>query len=132
MLKSLRLRHDLRLFFRFLIVGIFNTSTAFAIYSIFLKVGFGYQIANLLALIFGIFISFKTQGKFVFNRRENRLLGRFVVAWLFIYLINIIVIGEIIEIVVDPYIAGALAIPISIVASYILQRFFVFRPDRAK
>lgn len=112
---------------RFLIVGTINTSFSYLIYVALLYVGFDYQLANFLAMVMGILFSFKTQGHFVFHNSNNRLLGRFVVSWVLIYLCTIMLIGWIMALGFDAYSAGALALPFSVAFSYLIQKYFVFR-----
>lgn len=112
---------------RFVVVGILNTSVSYLIYALLLSVGLRYQIANLIALVIGILFSFKTQGHLVFNNRNNRLLGRFILSWAFIYACVIFLIGQIIHLGLDAYAAGALALPFSAVLSYVIQKYFVFK-----
>ena len=75
----------------------------------------------------GVLFSFKTQGHLVFNNPDNRLLGRFILSWAFIYVCVTAVIGKIINLGFDAYWAGAMALPFSVVLSYLTQRYFVFR-----
>ena len=112
---------------RFLVVGVLNTSFSYLIYAGFLYIGLGYQLANFLSLVVGILFSFKTQGRLVFNNPDNRLLGRFVLSWLVIYLCVIGFIGRIIALGLDAYTAGALSLPLSVGLSYLTQKYFVFR-----
>ena len=114
-------------FFRFVLVGILNTSFSYTIYAGLLFVGLKYALANFLALLIGILFSFKTQGRLVFNNPDNRLLGRFVLSWALIYLCTITLIGRIIALGLDAYSAGAIALPFSVVLSYLIQKHFVFR-----
>lgn len=115
-------------FLRFVLVGGLNTGFSYSVYSGFLFLGLDYALANLFALIFGILFSFRTQGTFVFKNRNRRLIGRFIVGWALIYLLNITFIREMMIVGFDAYVSGALALPIITVLSYLLQRFFVFRP----
>jgi putative flippase GtrA len=112
---------------RYIVVGGLNTGFSYAIYAALVFAGLGYALANLLALMTGILISFKTQGRFVFNNSANRLLGRFILGWALIYLCTITLIGRIIAIGLDAYSAGALSLPFSIGLSFVVQKFFVFR-----
>lgn len=112
---------------RFLVVGMFNTAFSYVIYAGFLFIGFGYQLANLMALVMGIFLSFKTQGRLVFKNTDNRLFGRFLVSWVLIYLCTIALIGRIMTLGLNAYWAGALALPFSVALSYLTQKYFVFR-----
>lgn len=112
---------------RFIFVGVLNTGFSYLIYAVMLFVGLSYQLANLIALLTGILFSFKTQGHFVFNNTSNKLIGKFVIGWVLIYLANISFIGWLITFGFDAYWAGAMALPLSVTLSYLIQRFFVFR-----
>jgi putative flippase GtrA len=117
---------------RFLLVGVLNATFSYLIYALLLFVGLGYQLANLCSLLLGILFSFKTQGHLVFRNSDNRLLGRFVLSWLLIYVCNITVIGRIIAFGFNAYVAGALTLPIIVSLSYLVQKYFVFRQVATK
>lgn len=112
---------------RFILVGGLNTGFSYLIYAGLLFVGLGYALANLLALVAGILFSFKMQGRFVFRNQDNRLLGRFILSWALIYLCTITLIGRLVALDLDAYSAGALALPVSVLLSYLTQKYFVFR-----
>lgn len=126
-LRSLIIKAKTLKLVRFVIIGTLNTGFSYLIYAALLYAGLGYQLANLLALVVGILFSFKTQGRFVFDNPDNHLLGRFVISWALIYLCTITLIGWIIALGFDAYSAGALALPFSVVLSYLTQKYFVFR-----
>ena len=115
-----------RRFIRFLLIGGINAAFSYSVYAIFLLVGLGYALANFLALISGILFSFKTQGTWVFNNTAQGLFFRFLICWLLIYLCNIGFIRQMLAFGLDPYTAGALAIPPIVVISYLVQKYFVF------
>lgn len=123
-IQSLRLQ-----FVRFVLVGIVNTGFSYLVYAIFLFLGFHYALANLISLILGMLFSFHTQGRFVFENTDIRLLGRFIVGWGMIYFVTIIIIGRFIAMGLDAYISGALALPFSTLMSYFVQKYFVFRAN---
>lgn len=113
---------------RFVAVGVINTIFSYGIYSALLYLSIDFRLANLVALIIGILFSFKTQSSFVFFNRNNRLLGRFFIVWLGIYFINIGLIWYLMRLGLNPYSAGALAVPFSTGFSYLFQKRFVFLP----
>lgn len=113
-------------FLRFALTGIFNTLLAYCVYALALAVGFLYPTANFIALLTGILIGFTTQGKFVFNRLDYRRLWRFLLCWGLIYCVNVVIIRQIIEHNFDPYVAGALALPVIVLLSFLVQKYFVF------
>ena len=112
---------------RFVIVGLINTAFSYLIYAGLLYLGLNFALANLGAVILGILFSFRTQGRFVFNNTDRKLLGRFFVAWIVVYLVITSIIGTLGLYDIDPYIAGAIALPASAIASFFMQKYFVFR-----
>ncbi|SFB74389.1 GtrA family protein [Massilia yuzhufengensis] len=117
-------------FARYLIVGVANTAFAYAVYAAALYLGASYPVASMISLVAGIILSFKTQGKFVFRNNDKGLFGRFVFSWIIAYLINIGLIGLFLEIGVDEFVGGALALPFNVATGYIFQRYFVFGKSR--
>ena len=115
------------MFLRFLIVGTLNTLFSYGLYAGLIRLGVHYALANLLALLAGILVSFKTQGAFVFKSSKNSLLWRFVAAWALIYAVGIALITAMVRAGLDAYAAGAAATPFTTVLSYLCQRHFVFR-----
>lgn len=112
--------------FRFLVVGVVNTSFSYGVYALLLYVGLEYWLANFGSLILGILFSFKTQGKYVFQNTNNRLFLRFLISWGVIFVFNITLIGWLIKFGLNAYIAGAIALLPVTVLSYVVQKFFVF------
>lgn len=117
-------------FARYLVVGMANTAFAYSVYALSLILGANYPVASLISLVAGILLSFKTQGKFVFRNSNQRLFGRFVVSWIFAYLLNVGLIGLFVRLGCDAFVAGALALPFNVVVGFLLQRFFVFGAAR--
>ena len=114
-------------FVRFVLVGILNTGFAYLVYAVLLFVGLHYSFASLGTILLGILFSFRTQGRFVFNNTDLRRIGRFVLAWALIYFMAIGVIHQLVTLGINAYLAGALSLPLTTLASYLVQRFFVFR-----
>jgi putative flippase GtrA len=112
---------------RFLLVSGVNTAFSFGIYVLLVYLGLNYAVANLLALIAGIFFSFKTQGRFVFDNRSPDLLFRYAFCWLIIYVCNILLIRQIMQSGINAYAAGAMCIPVIAVVSYFVQKRIVFK-----
>jgi putative flippase GtrA len=112
--------------YRFILVGGFNTAFSYGLYASFLSIGFGYKVAYLIAFSTSIIISFKTQGAFVFRNTDSKLLGKYIISWLLIYAGNISVIGFIISLSGNPYLATIIALPFTVLISYVVQKRFVF------
>jgi putative flippase GtrA len=118
--------HHQSRFLRFLVVGGLSTGLSYGLYTLLMLVGLNYAIASFGALVAGILFNFKTQGALVFGNSDNRLLWRFAVCWLAIYVVNVSLIGKFIALGIDEFVAGLLPIPLTTAFSYFMQRFFVF------
>jgi putative flippase GtrA len=109
---------------RFLVVGMVNTCFGIGVYWLLLYAGFLYQWASLLSLLLGIIFSFNTHKLAVF--KTGGVFFRYVVIWIAIYFINIELISMIRDDIGD-YFAGIAALPVNVVLSFMLMKYFVFR-----
>jgi putative flippase GtrA len=113
---------------RFVVVGGFNTILCYAIYALLVSAGLRFWVANLIALLFGIGVSFFTQGRIVFGNRNPRLIFRFATIWLCIYLIQTGLIALLMRASVDPRLAGLIVLPATVIVSFLTQKLIVFKP----
>jgi putative flippase GtrA len=112
---------------RFVAVGLFNTAFSYSIYALGIALKFDYRAANLIALILSISVAFVAGGRWVFKRPEPQRLPRFLLMWAGIWAANILLISQILPCVNgDAYIAGAMALLVSVPLSYLIQKYFVF------
>jgi putative flippase GtrA len=125
MARWLRLR-----FVRFVLVGVLNTGFSYGVYALLLYLGLNYVVANASAVALGVVFSFKTQGRLVFGNRDSRLLFRFALFWVLIWLVNVLFIALLIRAGLDAYMAGLVAVAPTTLLSYLVQKRFVFRPPR--
>ena len=121
---------EYRRFARFMMVGMFNTAFAYFCYAVLIYVGAHFTLASLGSLCLSILMSFVTQGRLVFGNNELARFWRFLSVWVMLYLANIALIRTFVARGADAYLAGALALPFVVIASYICQKFFVFRHTR--
>ena len=113
-------------FVRYVLIGVGNTGFSYAVYATFLFFGLEYRVANLLALLLGIAVSFTTQGTVVFRNATRVTFAKFVLAWMLIYLFNISIIALLMGASMSAYLAGAVAtVPVTLI-SYFILKFVVF------
>ena len=94
-------------FLRFLIVGGLNTAVNYGVYALLLFLGLGYLPAATLSFVMGLVISFKSQGRFVFQSGRASFV-RFVASWLLIYVVHVSLLGLLVRSGMGSYLAGAL------------------------
>ncbi len=112
---------------RFIVVGTLNTGFSYLVYCIALYAGAPYAIANLIACIAGILLGYRTHLRFVFADASSPQLRRYVLVWLTLYLVNIGLIRLFVGFGLSAYAAGAVALPLMVAASFVLNRWVVFR-----
>ena len=112
---------------RFLVVGCMNTGFSYSIYALLLYGGVDYRLASLGSFILGLLFSFRTQASLVFRNADTSRFTRYLLLWLCLYVVNIGLIALMMHVGLTSYWAGALALVPVVAASYVLQRFYVFR-----
>jgi len=112
---------------RFVLVGVINTLFSYAIYCALVFAGLSFAFANLIALVLGIVFSFKTQGRLVFRNSGGRQFVKFVLVWGILYFVSVVIIGKLTIYGLSAYRAGAVALFVTSVLSYVAQKFFIFR-----
>jgi putative flippase GtrA len=111
---------------RFVIVGGCNTVACYVVYAALIWTGLVFWAANLGALLFGIAVSFITQGRIVFGNRDPRRFGRFLGSWLVIYIVQTGAIGLLIRSGMSATLAGLIVLPVAAISSYVIQKVVVF------
>lgn len=111
---------------RFLVVGGVNTAVGYAVFAILVRLGLPFPAAIGLATIIGIAFNFQTTGRLVFGSARLSLLGRFVAAYVVVYLINVGSVALLLHVGFNVYLANAVVILPLALLSFFLQRRFVF------
>ena len=109
-----------------MLVGGLNSATAYALYALFVALGWPVAAASLGSLLLNVPIGFLTQGSMVFGGARARQFPRFVAAWVAIYLANVATLWLLMRLGLNAYAAGAVAIVPITALSFVLQRRFVF------
>ena len=111
---------------RFLLVGAANTAASYALYALGLRLGLGYPLASLAALIGGIVMGFAAHGRITFRSRLAGRFGRFVAVWAVIYAVYVALIWALTGTGLSAYLAGLVALPVTTALSFVLQSRHVF------
>ena len=117
----------IRQLIRFGLAGAINTGVAYLVFALLLFMGVHYTIATLLGGVAGLVVGYYTTGGFVFRYRGETRWLRFIGVFIVIYLLNISV-QKLLRPYLDPYLSGAGGALASMLVSFVLNRFLVFRP----
>ena len=77
-------------FIKFLFVGCLNTLFGYLMYVIFISTPLKREYALLLAYMVGVLWNFKTTGVLVFKNNNNKLIFKFISAYVITYFINLL------------------------------------------
>lgn len=114
-------------FIRFIAVGMLNTAFGYAIYSVAVLLGAGPAMALAIAMIFGVTFNFFTTGRLVFREKAGRIFPRFVLGYLVVYGVNLGLLHLTGVLGLGPLLAQALALPPTVIFTFVLMKFVVFR-----
>lgn len=115
---------------RFLVTGGVNTAFSYAVFALLVYLGLNYALSNLFSLMLGILFSFRTQSALVFTGAGPGVFWRYVAVWAVLYFCNVGMIAGFIHLGANAYTAGALVILPTAVASYFMQKYFVFPREK--
>lgn len=114
---------------KFIFAGLVNTAFGYASYAVLIYWGLNYLLALFLATILGVIFNFINFGLFVFDgKRGWHVFLKFIAVYVLIYLVNsIMLIFLTREFLFSPYLGQVLCIPPSVVLSWFLMKYWVYR-----
>ncbi|MBR0078741.1 MAG: GtrA family protein [Bacteroidales bacterium] len=113
-------------FIRFVFVACLNTAFGYGLFAFFIWIGLHYTLATLLGTIIGVLFNFKTYGLIVFKNKNNKLIFRFIVVYVLLYICNIGGIALLKYFGCSSYLAGLIvAAPVGLLG-YLLNKKFVY------
>ena len=117
-------------FVRFLFVGGLNTAFGVGVYCLAIFLGLHYFVATLLSNVLGVLFNFITTGNIVFENGDPRLIFRFVLCYVGVYLVNTGIVKLLILSGMNDYWAGILATVPTAVFSFFALKTFVYRTPK--
>lgn len=118
---------ETRRFARFLVVGVINTLFGYGIFAALVTAGLESALALALATVAGVIFNYFTTGKLVFANNGAAMLPRFIAAYCLSYAANLAMLKGLERAGIDTLIAQALCLPPTVLLSFALLRWFVFR-----
>ncbi len=113
--------------YKYLFVGGVNMAFGYGVFSLFIFFGFHYSVAILIATVSGVVFNFYTYGRLVFKNHSNRLIAKFILVYVALYLVNVSLLPLVDFLVSNLYLSGAiLALPTAYLG-YILNKRFVWK-----
>jgi putative flippase GtrA len=112
---------------RFFLVAGLNTLFGYGMFALLIYIGLHYSMAVLISTIAGVLFNFKTYGLLVFNSKNNKLIFKFILIYIILYLSNIGGIAAFEYFGIGNYIGGMLMlVPVGLLG-FLLNKKFVFK-----
>ena len=117
---------------KFLGVGLINTIVGYAIYAILILLNIPYLAALFMATVAGVTFNYFSIGQLVYKSKGGLIVfAKFVASYGVVYFVNATVLVILIRsFQVDPYIGQALCVPLSVLLSWLLMNYWVYKNDR--
>lgn len=114
---------------KFLSAGILNTVFGYSLYAALLYIKTPYLIALFVATVSGVAFNYFSFGRMVFNGHGNWFVFRkFVIAYASIYAVNAALLGILTRyFLLSPYLGQIICIPISVLLSWLLMNYWVYK-----
>jgi putative flippase GtrA len=114
---------------RFLLIGSVNTIFYYSIYCLFIYIGLDYRLCVFFATLIGIFFSFMTFGKYVFNNSDKKLIYKFIFVYMVLYFLNIFLISRFQVYLDNYYLSGFLSAFFCTCISFFINKLYVFKKE---
>lgn len=113
-------------FILYLCVGVLNTLFGFSVYALFIYSGIKYYLAVFFSTFIGIFFSYFTIGRVVFNAYNNKNFIKFLLLYIFLFFVNITLIKLLLLFNLDFYLSGFISMIFLALFSFGMNKYFVF------
>lgn len=116
---------------KFLSAGILNTVFGYSVYAVLLFIKVPYLVALFVATVAGVIFNYISFGRMVFNGHGGWFVfGKFVIAYALIYGANAALLRVLmVDFLLNPYLGQAICIPITILLSWLLMNYWVYKND---
>lgn len=116
---------------KFLGVGLLNTVVGYAIYAFLILLHLPYLAALLIATVAGVTFNYFSIGRLVFKSKGGlHVLARFIASYGVVYVVNAVGLAVLLKsFQVGPYIGQALCVPLSVISSWIVMNYWVYKND---
>ncbi len=124
-------RSRIKLMAKFIGVGLLNTVVGYGIYGSLILLKMPYLAALLIATIMGVIFNYFSIGRLVFKARGGLIVfGQFIAAYSVVYGVNATALDVLIKhFQFNPYMGQALCVPLSVVISWLLMNYWVYKKD---
>lgn len=119
---------------KFIIVGGTNTTLTYFLYVALIYVGFNYNLALIIEYLFGILTGYVMNKYWTFSDRYNtrNSLFKYIATYCVSFVFNLGILNWLVLYgILGPILGQLVALGIATVLSFLLQNFWVFRPQNS-
>lgn len=113
-------------YFKFLIIGGINTLFGYIVLTFFLWLQLPHSLAFLIGTLIGIIFNFFTTGRLVFKSSNNKLFFRFILGYLFLYVLNLSLFKGFLFLIPNQYLASFFSTALVSIPAYFVNKKFIF------
>lgn len=116
---------------KFIGVGLLNTVVGYAVYALLILLNVPYWAALLIATVAGVIFNYFSIGRMVFKSKGGiHIFAKFISAYSMVYVVNAVVLAFLIKYFqFSPYVGQVLCVPLSVILSWILMNYWVYKND---
>ena len=114
---------------RFLGVGLLNTIFGYGIYAVLIAIKIPYPVALFITTVAGVTFNYFSTGRLVFKLKGDlKIFVKFIASYSIGYFVNVVALAFMINhLETGPYWGQALCMPPSIVLSWLMLNYWVFK-----
>ena len=119
---------------KFIAVGVLNTVVGYAIYGLLIYLKIPYLMALLMATVVGVIFNYFSIGRLVFKSQGGWFVfAKFIFAYAMVYGVNAKALDMLIkQFDFSPYVGQALCVPLSVMISWLLMNYWVYKNNCVK
>ena len=119
---------------KFIAVGVLNTVVGYTIYGLLIYLNIPYLMALLIATMVGVIFNYFSIGRLVFKSQGGWFVfAKFIFAYAMVYGVNAKALDMLIkQFDFSPYVGQALCVPLSVMISWLLMNYWVYKNNSVK
>lgn len=114
---------------KFILVGVFKTACGYGLYLLLLWIGLRYDLALASEYVFVVSVGYVVNRSWTFSNqgRSRAALLKYVLAYVLVFVLNYLALKLAVGAGIGPAVGQIPCLVLATVASYLLQRYWVFR-----
>lgn len=114
-------------FIRYILTGVLNTLVGYSFFVVFIFFSFHYSLAIFLATCLGVVFNYFTLGRLVFKNLNKKIFPKFVLGYVFLYILNVLLCKFQLLIYTNVLVSGFISLLLVSVIGYLFNKKIIFQ-----